>query len=507
MATYHCSVKVISRSAGRSSVAAAAYRSGDTLTNDRDGLTHDYSKKRGIEHSEIMLPESAPERFAERNNLWNEVEQAERRKDAQTAREIEIALPAELNTKEQAALVREYAQRNFVDKGMCADFSIHDTGSGNPHAHIMLTTRSVAPEGFGQKDRTWNDRQRVEQWREDWAKCYNQAMEKKSLPDRVDHRSLKEQGIDREPTVHLGRAAQLEKRGVKTERGDINRERQAGAEQLHQIDKELQALAAERDRLTAEPAKPAPEPNAEQVAEKLDDLRKEYFNLSGQLAAERNQLQTIREQLHQSDGLRQNLDQDRRGLLELREKAAQLEKAKAEVKSGGLFRDRKAEKDIDRQLSSIQQSQEQARNSFRKTWKIDPTPSQINELSQSLQNKIDLLRRAEVEPAQKIPQLHDQQKAVELDYKTEKLIADQRPDREQIERARLPAPEPEKLQPGQKQSIMQKIHSKQEAQQLEYISNADYKAIAERIQQRYPGIVEKMTQQQEPKTPDITQQR
>lgn len=486
MATYHCSVKVISRSAGRSSVAAAAYRSGDRLTNDRDGLTHDYTNKRGVEHSEIMLPEKALERFADREILWNEVEQAERRKDAQTAREIEIALPAELDTKEQAALIRDYTQRNFVDKGMCADFSIHDTGSGNPHAHIMLTTRSVTPEGFGPKDRTWNDRQLVEQWREDWAKCYNQAMEKKSLPDRVDHRSLKDQGIDREPTVHMGRAAQLEKRGIKTERGSINRQRQAEAEQLHQIDKELQALAIERDRLTAAPAQLEPEPpttekSAEQIAAALHELRDKFTDLSGQLAAEREKLQTVRQQLHQTEGQQQNLQQDRRGLLDLRTKASQLEKAKTESKGAGR-----------RQLDSIQRSQEQARAAFRQTWSIDPTPKQIDQLDQQLQNKIEELRRAEAEPAQNVTQLQEQQKAVELDYKAEKILADLHPDREQIERTRSNHRQPVGDPPGQKQSIRERLRSAQESQRLDNITKADYKAILDR--QQRPEIQAKILQ-------------
>lgn len=170
MAIYHLSVKIIGRSSGRSSVAAVAYRSGDTLTNNYDGLTHDYSRKNWIEHTEIMLPSNAPESFKDRSALWNAVEMAEKSSNAQLAREIEIALPHELTLEQQTALIRAYIDKNFVSQGMCADFAIHnppvaddrhrplDTAGNpthdteqmifqNPHAHIMLTMRPMNPQG------------------------------------------------------------------------------------------------------------------------------------------------------------------------------------------------------------------------------------------------------------------------------------------------------------------------------------------------------------------------
>ncbi len=135
----HIPVSIIKRSAGRSAVAAAAYRSGTKLTNEWDGMTHDYTRKGGIVHAEIMLPAHAPPEFADRSTLWNSVEQIEKARDSQLAREIEAALPRELSGEQQLALVRAYVKDNFVDKGMCADFAIHDKGTGNPHVHIMLT--------------------------------------------------------------------------------------------------------------------------------------------------------------------------------------------------------------------------------------------------------------------------------------------------------------------------------------------------------------------------------
>lgn len=131
MAIYHCSIKIISRGKGKSAVAAAAYRSGETLTNEYDGVTHDYTRKGGIVHTEILLPDHAPAEYADRSLLWNAVEKIEKAKNAQLAREIEIALPQELTREQGISLVREYVKAQFVNAGMCADFCLHDTGGGN----------------------------------------------------------------------------------------------------------------------------------------------------------------------------------------------------------------------------------------------------------------------------------------------------------------------------------------------------------------------------------------
>jgi len=161
-------VKIIGRSSGRSSVAAAAYRAGQKMTNERDGITHDYTRKIGVAHSEIMLPDHAPDEYNDRTQLWNAVEKIEQRLDSQTAREVEIALPVEFSMGDNIHLVRNYIADNFTSKGMCADFSIHDNHN-NPHAHIMLTTRAVSPNGFENKNRDWNNKDLLEQWRENWA--------------------------------------------------------------------------------------------------------------------------------------------------------------------------------------------------------------------------------------------------------------------------------------------------------------------------------------------------
>lgn len=265
MAIYHCTCKIISRGQGRSAVGAAAYRSGEKLYNEYDGIEHDYTKKGGVVYSEIMLCENAPKEYQDRQTLWNAVEQIEKSSKAQLAREYEVALPAELSREEQIKLVRDFAKENFVDNGMCVDFSIHDKEDGNPHAHIMLTTRPIEQDNswgvkqkkeyildkngqkqYDKKKQTykcktvkttnWDSKEFLQRSRESWAEKVNQELEKKSLPQRIDHRSLKEQGVDRVPTIHEGGARKLEKRGIKTDRGKINREIKTANGQMQTID-------------------------------------------------------------------------------------------------------------------------------------------------------------------------------------------------------------------------------------------------------------------------------
>ena len=147
IAIYHWNIGIVSRGKGKSAVAAAAYRSGEKLTNEWDGMTHDYTRKGGVVHTEIMLPPHAPPSFSDRSTLWNSVELYEKAGNAQLAREIDAALPIELSREEQIRLVREYCSSQFVSRGMCVDFAIHDTDSGNPHCHIMLTMRPLDGRG------------------------------------------------------------------------------------------------------------------------------------------------------------------------------------------------------------------------------------------------------------------------------------------------------------------------------------------------------------------------
>ncbi len=261
MAIYHLSAKVMSRSTGRSSVAAAAYRSGSELTNQRDGVRHDYSRRRDVEHAEILAPANAPEWMSDRARLWNAVEVVEKRKDAQLAREVEVALPRELDQAQRLDLVRQFAREQFVSKGMIADVAIHNPaasdGQEQPHAHIMLTMRDIVGGGFGNKNRDWNGTDHLEGWREAWAGYANRALEQAGQAERIDHRSLAKQreealsqgredaaeALDREPQTKIGLAATgMEQRGVVSERGEMHREisarnaeRRSLREQLEQV--------------------------------------------------------------------------------------------------------------------------------------------------------------------------------------------------------------------------------------------------------------------------------
>ena len=271
IAIYHCSIKIVSRGKGKSAVAAAAYRSGEKLTNEWDGLTHDYTKKGGVVHSEILLPAHAPPAFSDRSTLWNSVELSEKSNNAQLAREVEIALPVELSREEQTRLVREYCSSQFVSKGMIADFNLHATGGGNPHANILLTMRPLDEKGAwlpkskkeyvldenGEKIRLpsgryktrkvdlvdWNSRENAEVWRRAWADLANEYLAQNNRPERIDHRSYERQGIEQIPTVHVGvSATQMEKKGIVTERGELNRNIKAANRILREIRRLVRGL-------------------------------------------------------------------------------------------------------------------------------------------------------------------------------------------------------------------------------------------------------------------------
>ena len=270
MAIFHWTMQLVKRSKGKSAVGAAAYRSGTKLVNEWDGVTHDYRAKGNVAYSEIMLPTHAPPAFQDRSTLWNSVEKIEKAKDSQLARDLEISLPIELSRTEQLDLARAYIRDTFVSAGMCADFSYHDK-EGNPHIHILLTVRPLQPNGeWGTKCRKvydldergqripdgkggwknhredtvdWNCREKVEAWRAAWAEYANRALETAGRSERIDHRSYERQGTEQIPTIHLGVAAtQMERRGVRTEKGDINRQIAADNKLMKEIKARLTRL-------------------------------------------------------------------------------------------------------------------------------------------------------------------------------------------------------------------------------------------------------------------------
>ena len=147
VAIYHCSIKNIGRSGGRSAVGSSAYRAGEKLEDKETGMTHDYTRKNGVVYNEVMLPNHAPAEYQNREVLWNEVQKVEKQNNARFAREIEVGLPREMSRGQQIQCVRDYVKNTFVKEGMCADWALHDKRDGNPHAHIMLTTRGIKENG------------------------------------------------------------------------------------------------------------------------------------------------------------------------------------------------------------------------------------------------------------------------------------------------------------------------------------------------------------------------
>lgn len=236
-----------------------------------DGIVHDFTRKGGIAHTEILLPQNAPQEFSDRGILWNSVEKIEKSKNSQLAREIEIALPKELSREKQINLVREYVKENFVKVGMCADIALHDKNDGNPHCHILLTMRPFNEDTtWGAKSKKeyildkngekvklkngnyktrkinttdWNEQDKAEEWRKAWADITNKYLEENSIQEKVEHRSYQRQGIEQIPTIHLGvSATQMEKKGIATDRGNINREIKHQNMILREISRRIKAL-------------------------------------------------------------------------------------------------------------------------------------------------------------------------------------------------------------------------------------------------------------------------
>lgn len=240
MAIYHLSVKTVKRSTGRSAVAAAAYRTATSLTDDRTGQTYDYTRKQGVEFCDILIPKTAPPYLSERNALWDSAEAAEKRKNSVTAREYEIALPAEFNAGQKQACVHEFSHW-LVDRfAVGVDAAIHaphrEGDQRNYHAHILTTTRAIDGDGMGKKTRELDDKKSgaVFEVREKWAGIANRHLERAQVTDRIDHRSHKDRGIEVAPTFHLGvMAAAMERRGVQTDRGNQLRFILAANKALH----------------------------------------------------------------------------------------------------------------------------------------------------------------------------------------------------------------------------------------------------------------------------------
>ena len=302
MAIYHLSIKIGSREKGQSAIAAAAYRSGEKLTDTETGLISDYTRKGGVVFSEISLCENAPTEYSDRATLWNAVHQIEKNSNAQLWREFEVALPQELSRKEQIQTVRDFV-KGLNAQGMCVDWSLHDKGDGNPHAHIMTTMRSITEDGkWAPKSRlvydldeqgkrifqkinkqgrkqykshkedynNWNAAERVEEWRAAWAECCNARLADR---DHIDHRSYVRQGIDQIPTIHEGYVArQLEAKGLVSERVQLNNEIRLNNTLMKQIAMQLRTIGEQIKQMIAE----------EQIKKDTQSVsHSEQFNFTG----------------------------------------------------------------------------------------------------------------------------------------------------------------------------------------------------------------------------------
>jgi hypothetical protein len=268
---YHCSVKPVSRSAGRSVVAAAAYRLGQRMHDERYDITHDYTRRHGVEAAFSVMCADAPKWAHNPERLWNAAEQAETRINSRVAREVELALPAFLSPEQRQRITEQFATALVERYGVAATVAIHQPGKGderNHHAHILFTTREMTPDGLGKKTRVLDDRktgpQEVTKLRELAADIINEHLAAANADIRVDHRSFKERGVEREPTTHLGPAAsEMERRGEQTERGEMNRQavevnHEAAQNEILLAERDTldKAIEAERERISSPPSDP-----------------------------------------------------------------------------------------------------------------------------------------------------------------------------------------------------------------------------------------------------------
>lgn len=332
MAIYHLSVKCMSRSHGQSAIAAAAYRSAARIRDERTGELHDYSRKGGVLHRELVVPVGAPAWAHEREQLWNAAEAAETRKNSTVAREFEIALPSELKPHERTRLAVDFA-RAIATKHRCAvDVSVHRPGRGgdtrNHHAHLLCTTRRLTAEGFKDKTRELDDLKTGEVvfWRERWAELANERLKERGVEARVDHRTLEAQGIDRAPTVHKGPLlTAIERRGLEpqvarrreeeraqdiqerltraAELGRLEREQAKVSESILVLSTDISAARRERDR-GADPQRIEPVAKAETDKQRvvLDDWRDEARRARDAAKEKSKQREPARERDKDRDG-------------------------------------------------------------------------------------------------------------------------------------------------------------------------------------------------------------
>ena len=337
MAIFHCQIKIISRGKGKTATSAAAYRSGTKIVDDEFGETHDYTRKGGVAFSEILLCANSPSTYSDRQTLWNEVQKIEKQKNAQLCREVEVALPIEFSRDEQIEVVREYIKKNFTDKGMIADWSLHDKSDGNPHAHILLTMRPLKQNGewgakrkdsyaldengnripvidqrtgkqkIGARGRKmwerisiqstdWNDQTKAEEWRKSWADICNEHLKGQA---HIDHRSYARQGKEQLPMLHESYAARkIAKRGgysyiieYNDQIRELNRERELIEREFSEIQADIKRL--EQEKYNIQKGQEQDE-RTNQIRERLQRLAAREREFSQSYGAGNDEMRTTR---------------------------------------------------------------------------------------------------------------------------------------------------------------------------------------------------------------------
>ena len=497
----------------RSAASSAAYRSGGKLEGER---VHDYRNKGGVIYSEIMLPKDAPPEYKDRGTLWRAVDNREKRKDARLAKEINVALPKDFSLQEQIEVLREYIQENFINKGVIADLNIHNNNDGNPHAHIMLTTRRVTPDGFKGKNRELDSRQSLMEWRKSWADCNNRMFERKGLDERLDHRTLKAQGIDREPTIHLGHEAwALEKRGIKTAKGDYNREiqrRNAERAALKEAERSAQTQERREDVKAAElaeklKARHEAEQNAKKVEgqlraakatllveamrerqtiiKQMNELKVTYSALDKELNALKAQLDKDERKSYQLSNRAERLDENANNIKRLQGETAQLQV----IRQSLSFRDGKKKKETDEEIR-------QAKNDIAKFQSFFRNPNNISREIEDAKKELLEKQREIRETQARIQEITKQQNAILLQYQTQKLLNDIRPDSKNIDNQLENTREPPK-------SVYEQLRQIQLERCLNTVSDENFRKIINTLPPHQAQELIKSRQAKEQEKSDI----
>jgi hypothetical protein len=367
MSIYHQNLKHISRGKGQSACAAAAYRSGTKIYDERLGQTHNYEKKQGVDYTKILAPSYAPSWVNHRAQLWNQVEKKDTRINARPASELDIALPIELSQQQQIKLIKTFAQTTLVSRGLIVDLACHDLNSHNPHAHLMFTTRKINEQGLGEKDRDIKSKDFLNYLRQTWEEQANDALSQAKIPERIDHRSLEAQGIvDREPQIHLGPdICQMRARGISTDRGEKYDEIEQTNANLAQLYKELETIEQqiqkeeeERQREEAERQREEQQRRQREEAERQrEEAERQQEEQQRRQREEAERQQKEEEERQREEAERQREEQQRRQREEAERQREEAERQREEAERQREEQQRRQREEAERQREEQQRRQ------------------------------------------------------------------------------------------------------------------------------------------------------